>query len=476
MEEELLVSVNKESEICKWDRFFQEMKRMSYIAMPMVLVTVSQNLLRVISMMMVGHLGELSLSGAAVATSLTNVTGFSLMFGLASALETLCGQAYGAEQFKKLGVYTYGAIISLLVLCIPVSFLWLYMDEFLVLIGQDPLISLEAGKYAMWLIPTLFPYAILQLLVRYLQSQSLILPMVLSSIAALILHMPLCWAFVFKFDLGSRGAALSLGFSHWLNVILLGIYVKCSSSCEKTRVSFSNDVFLTIGEFFRFAIPSAIMVCLEWWSFELIILLAGKLANPQLETSVLSVCFTVTALHYYIPYSFGAAASTRVSNALGAGNPNAAQLATMTVMVLGAAEVIIAVSVLYCCRNVLGYAFGYEKEVVDYVTDMTPIICLSMIMDSLQAVVSGIARGTGWQHIGAYVNLGAYYLVGIPVALVSGFVLHFGGKGLWLGFLGGALVQCLMLSVIASCTDWRKQARKARERIFEDELKYGLVQ
>lgn len=185
---------------------------------------------------------------------------FGEKFGLASALETLCGQAYGAEQFKKLGVYTYGAIISLLILCIPVSFFWLYMDEFLVLIGQDPLISLEAGKYAMWLIPTLFPYAILQLLVRYLQSQSLILPMVLSSIAALILHMPLCWAFVFKFDLGSRGAALSLGFSHWLNVILLGIYVKCSSSCEKTRVSFSNDVFLTIGEFFRFAIPSAVMV------------------------------------------------------------------------------------------------------------------------------------------------------------------------------------------------------------------------
>lgn len=79
MEEELLVSVKNESEICKWDRFVEEMKKMSYIAMPMVLVTVSQNLLRVISMMMVGHLGELSLSSAAVATSLTNVTGFSLM-------------------------------------------------------------------------------------------------------------------------------------------------------------------------------------------------------------------------------------------------------------------------------------------------------------------------------------------------------------------------------------------------------------
>lgn len=445
----------------------EEIKKMIYIAMPMVVVTVSQNLLRVVSMMMVGHLGELSLSGAAVATSLTNVTGFSLLFGLASALETLCGQAYGAEQFKKLGIYTYGAIVSLLVVCLPVSLLWMFMDKLLIMTGQDPLISLEAGKYAIWLIPTLYPYAILQLLVRYLQSQSLILPMLLSSIATLFFHIPLCWALVFKMKFGSAGAALSLGLSHWLNVILLGIYVKYSSSCEKTRVSFSKDVFINIREFFRFAVPSAVMVCLEWWSFELLILLAGKLPNPQLETSVLSICFTVTTLHYYIPYSIGAAASTRVSNELGAGNPNAARLATLAVMVLGAAEVIIAATILFCCRYVLGYAFGDEKEVVEYVKEMSPIICLSVILDSLQAIVSGIARGTGWQHIGAYVNLGAYYVVGIPMALVFGFVLHLGGKGLWLGFLLGSLVQCILLSVLTSFTDWQQQARKARERIFE---------
>lgn len=28
---------------------------------------------------------------------------------------------------------------------------------------------------------------------------------------------------------------------------------------------------------------------LEWWSFELIILISGLLPNPQLETSVLSI-------------------------------------------------------------------------------------------------------------------------------------------------------------------------------------------
>ena len=69
----------------------------------------------------------------------------------------------------------------------------------------------------------------------------------------------------------------------------------------------------------------------------------------------------------------------------------------------------------------------------------------------------GVARGTGWQHIGAYVNLGAYYLVGIPVAALLCFGLHFRGKGLWIGILTGSSLQLLLLALVTSFTNWQKQ-------------------
>ncbi|KAE9449474.1 hypothetical protein C3L33_18621, partial [Rhododendron williamsianum] len=255
MEEEALLVLPEESErkvVGKWKEFVGEMKKVGSIATPMVVVTVSQYLLQVVSMSMAGHLGEISLSSAAIATSFTN-------FGMAGALETLCGQAYGAEQYKKLGIYTYAAIVSLLLVCLPVSVLWIFLDKLLLLLGQDPLISQRAGKYVIWLIPALFPYAILQSLVRYLQTQSLILAMLLCSVATLFFHIPLCWVLVFKLKMGNSGAALAIGLSYWLNAILLGFYLKYSSSVERTRTSFSRDVFLSIGEFIRFAVPSAIM-------------------------------------------------------------------------------------------------------------------------------------------------------------------------------------------------------------------------
>lgn len=155
---------------------------------------------------------------------------------MASALETLCGQAYGAEQYQMIGTYTCGAIISLLLVCIPISILWIFTEKFLIMIGQDPSISHEAGIYSIWLIPALFPYAIIQLLVRFLLTQSLLYPMLLSSVAALVFHVPLSWVLIYKFKFGSGGAALAIGLSYWLNVILLGIYVKFTPSCEKTKI------------------------------------------------------------------------------------------------------------------------------------------------------------------------------------------------------------------------------------------------
>ncbi|XP_073065342.1 protein DETOXIFICATION 14-like isoform X2 [Primulina eburnea] len=451
----------------KWKLFAEETKKVGYIAAPMVVVTVSQHLSRVASMMMVGHLGELALSGAAVATSFTNVSGLSLLFGMASALETLCGQAFGAEQYQKLGTYTYASIISLLIVCIPISVLWIFMDKLLIFMGQDPSISVEAGRYAIWLIPTLFPYAILQSLIRYLQTQSLILPMVLSSIAALSFHVPVCWVLVFKANLGIAGAALAIGLSYWLNVILLALYVKYSSTCERTRAAWSGDVLPSVREFFCFAVPSAVMVCLEWWSFEIVVLLSGLLPNPQLETSVLSICLLVASLHYFIPYSIGAAASTRVSNELGAGCPDRARASTWSAMVLSLSEAVISCSILLSFRHVFGYAFSNEKEVVNYLQEISPFVCLLLFMDCIQAVLSGVARGSGWQHLGAYVNLGAYYLAGLPMAAVLGFALHLRGKGLWFGLNVGSIVQSILLSLLTCFTNWKRQALSARERMAE---------
>ncbi|KAK7269825.1 hypothetical protein RIF29_22581 [Crotalaria pallida] len=62
-----------------WEGYIGEMKRICVVAGPMVVVLSSQFLLQIVSTMMIGHLGELYLSSAALAISLAGVTGFSFL-------------------------------------------------------------------------------------------------------------------------------------------------------------------------------------------------------------------------------------------------------------------------------------------------------------------------------------------------------------------------------------------------------------
>ncbi|CAI8604983.1 unnamed protein product [Vicia faba] len=470
MEKGLLERDSREGESGRtitWGLFVQEVKDVGFLALPMITVTLSQYFLQIISMIMVGRLGKLALSSTAIAISLCAVFGFSLLYGMSCALETICGQAYGAKQYKRVGVQIYTGIISLVLACVPLSILWINLGKLLTLLGQDPLISQEAGKFAICMIPALFAYATLQALVRYFLMQSLITPLVISSSVTLCFHVAFCWLLVFKSGLGCLGAAFSIGTSYWLNVIILGLYMNFSSDCEKTRVPITMESFNGIGEFFRYAIPSAGMICFEWWSFELLILLSGLLPNPQLETSVLSICLSIISTLYTIPEATGSAASTRVSNALGAGHPQAARLSVYASMTLAVSEAILVSSTIFASRRIVGYIFSNEQDVVDYVTAMVPLISINVIVDSLHGTLAGIARGSGWQKLGAYVNLGAYYACGIPIAVILGFWFELRGKGLWIGILVGAFCQALLLFLITSFTNWEKQATRARERVFE---------
>ncbi|KAK4256570.1 hypothetical protein QN277_006276 [Acacia crassicarpa] len=454
---------------------FEEVRKQLWLAGPLMFVNLLNYCLQVISVMFVGHQGGLALSGASMATSFASVTGFSLLVGMSSALDTLCGQSYGAKQHHMLGIHMQRAMLVLMTVSIPIAIVWAKTGSILILLGQDPEISAEAGQYAQFLIPCLFAHGLLQCLNRFLQTQNIVFPMMFSSGVTTLLHILTCYIMVFKSGLGSRGAALANAISYWVNVLILSLYVKFSPSCAKTWPGFLKEALHGIPTFLRLAIPSAVMVCLEMWSFEMMVLLSGLLPNPKLQTSVLSICLNTASVVWMIPFGLSGAVSTRVSNELGAGHPRTARLAVCVVLVMAITEGIVVGTVLILIRNIWGKAYSSEIEVVKYVATMIPILAISHFLDGLQCVLSGTARGCGWQKIGAFVNLGSYYLVGIPSAVILAFVLHIGGKGLWVGIICALLVQVLSLLIITIRTDWEQEVERAKDRVYDSTIIEGIV-
>ncbi|CAN1240331.1 Protein DETOXIFICATION 16 [Linum grandiflorum] len=366
-----------------------------------------------------------------------------------------------------MSMHTQRALLVVLLLSIPLSLIWANTTPILIALRQQKDISEGAGAYVKFMIPGLFAYGILQCLVKFLQTQSIVFPMQLSSAAVTLLHILLCWVFVFKLGTGPRGAAISISVSNWINVLLLSLYVKFSPLCAETWTGFSNEAFSDVWSFLKLAIPSAFMVCLELWCFEMLVLGAGLLPNPKLETSVLSICLNTALTLWMIPYGLGAAASTRVSNELGAGNPDRARLAVRIVVGMVVLEGILVGGILFSIRTVWGSVYSNDKSVINYVAQMLPIAAIAGFLDGLQCVLSGTTRGCGYQKFGAYINLGSYYLVGISCGFLFTFRLHIGGKGLYLGLICALLVQAFSLCIITIRTNWKQEAKKASDRVYD---------
>ncbi|CAN6199106.1 unnamed protein product [Urochloa humidicola] len=312
----------------------EEAREQLGFAVPMVLTSMAYYGIPLVSVMFSGHLGDVHLAGATLGNSWATVTGYAFVTGLSGALETLCGQAYGARLYRMLGLYLQSSLIMSAAVSVLVSALWWYTEPLLLFLRQDPEVSRAAAAFVRCQIPGLFAFSFLQCLLRYLQTQSVVLPLVVCSVAPFALHVALAHLLVNVLGLGLPGAAAAASATFWVSCIMLLAYVTRSRKFSETWKGFSADAFKYVLPTVKFATPSAVMVCLEYWAFELLVLIAGLLPNSTVSTSLIAMCSSTEAIAYMITFGFSAAVSTRVSNEIGAGNVERAKNAVSVTLKL----------------------------------------------------------------------------------------------------------------------------------------------
>lgn len=210
---------------------------------------------------------------------------------MGSAVETLCGQAYGAGKYEMLGVYLQRSTIILTVTGALLSIIYILSKPILIFLGQSPRIASAAAVFVYGLIPQIFGYAVNFPIQKFLQAQSIVAPSAYISTATLLIHLFLSWVVVYKIGLGLLGASLVLSLSWWIIVAAQFVYIVKSERCKHTWRGFSAQAFTGLSEFFKLSLASAVMLCLETWYFQILVLLAGLLNNPELSLDSLSIWY-----------------------------------------------------------------------------------------------------------------------------------------------------------------------------------------
>lgn len=179
--------------------------------------------------------------------------------GMGSALETLCGQAFGAKHIDMLGIYMQGSWLILNATALVLMFLNIFATQILTLIGQQDKIAQWAGKFSLWMIPMVFAYAFEFPIMKFLQAQSKIMTMAVIAGVSFPMHTLLTWLFMLKLGLGLVDGAVILNCSWWLMVAAKMMYI-FRGNCGEAWFGFSWEAFKNLWAFVGLSLASGVMI------------------------------------------------------------------------------------------------------------------------------------------------------------------------------------------------------------------------
>jgi MATE family multidrug resistance protein len=410
-----------------------------------------------------GHIGKLELDAAGIAISFTNVTGLSVGVGLTTACDTIISQACGGGNHYKVGVTIQRGILILALVMLPIWCIWLNAETILLLLQQNQAVAKMAGSICKILIiglPGNFLYTILR---KYLQCQKIVKPFVIVGLIVIACSALAHYITVFVLNLGIFGAAGALVFSQLLQPVICLAVIRNKRLGKKTWNGWSWESMSGWWAFLRLAIPSALMLCIEWWSFEIVTFVAGIVSEEDLAASI--ILFQVFIILIMVPVGLAVCTAVRIGTFLGANRPYCARRAAWVAVGLTAIWSTFNALLLFIVRSYIGYLFSSNKDVIELVKTTMPVVSGFIIMDFLQGTLQGVYRGAGRQKTGALLNMIGCYLVGLPIGIPLALVGEQGVKGLWIGMCCGVSIMFFGGFLIMFRYDWEDEAKKAQKRI-----------
>ncbi|EEY63398.1 Multidrug/Oligosaccharidyl-lipid/Polysaccharide (MOP) Flippase Superfamily [Phytophthora infestans T30-4] len=422
--QELTHEQDKEPEPVAIDEFWKTMA----LAYPVVITYTLEYLPGLVCIVLVGHIESPDtkryVAAATLSTMFTNVSALSIGFGLTSALDTLCSQAYGAGKLDKLGLYLQSALIVVGACLVPVFLMNWHAEFFLELSGQDPEVARLAGEFSrvtVFGVPFLFIYEMLR---KLLQAQNVVRPMVLFCVYCVV--QGLC------------------GYVD-MQLCLVPYFIASGNHTRWWTGWKLKEAWALVPLFTRLGLPGLAMMAMEWWAYEVLAVLAGNLPDGVVAVSAHAVLMNVASSIYTVFMGVSVSSNIRVGNCLGANHPKKARVISRTTLS--------TVFVLSCFFAGLVYLLRHQIPVL-VINDP---VAIQRASDAL--------LGAGWQDTAAKTNALAFYVIGIPLGALLSFHFGIGIEGLWIGFGTGIATAFTVCSTNLYYASWEQMALEARARL-----------
>ena len=345
-------------------------------------------------------------------------------------------------------------------LAVTIPLMW--SERLFLLIGQDPAVSALAQDYLRIAAWAMIPALMVTVLRAFLSALNLTAMILWATIGAAVLNALLNYAFIFGNwgapEMGIEGAAIASLGSTILSFMILGAYalVKRPEYRLLQRIwRFDRLAFLRV---FRLGLPIGLTSLAESGLFSMSAVMVGWIGAVELAAHGIALNFASAAFMLHLGLS--QAATVRAGHAMGRHDEAALRLSGRVSIALSVACAVVTVIFFMSMPETLISLFIDPTDPARATLLSVGVALLAMaalfnLMDGAQVIALGLLRGVQDTTVPMIHAAVSYWVVGMPVSFVLGFVVGLGAVGVWLGLVAGLAFAAILLM-------WRFWTRSVR--------------
>ncbi len=433
--------------------FGPDLREMARIAAPIVAVNVGMQAMGVVDALMVGRLGGAAIASVALGNFyFFNVSVFGI--GLLYALDPVIAQAVGAGDDAGVarGVQRGMALAVLVALVVSLA---LMPGEWLLGTLQQPAEVVEpTAQYARRRLLGALPFFLFNVWRQALQAMGPVRPVVIAVLCANVVNVGANWVLIYGNGgfpaLGVVGAGWATAISNWSMAALL-LWFAWPLLRPAIRPWRSDSLrWAPLRRMVLLGAPIGSQWFMESFAFGLTTLFMGWLGTASLAGH--EIALNMASLAFMVPLGVSGAAAAVVGRAIGRGDVSTARRDAVAAIVCGVGFMCCSAAVFIFAPEWLATRYTREAATLAVAVTLIPIAGVFQVFDGVQAVTSGVLRGTGDTRIPAILHMVAFWGIGIPLGAALGFLTPLRERGLWWGLTAG-------LAAAAILQSWRVRVR-----------------
>ena len=428
----------------------KDIKQTINLATPIIIGQLGHMMMGVVDSVMVGKIGAAPLAAAAISNGIFIII-LILGYGISMAISPLVAKHHGAKEYKKCGVILRQGLIVNTTTALFLFAALFFVSDIIAYLNQPQEIIEQAIKYTKTLAWSMIPVMLFQTYRQYAEGLSIMRPAMVVTLTANIINVFANWVFIFgnlgmpAFGLVGAGIAT---FSSRVYMAIALIWFITSSKQFKPfdpTLHYKKIDWSIMKKILQIGLPSGFQYFFEVSAFAGSSIIIGWMGTNALAAH--QIALNLASITYMVALGISAAATVRVSNAVGLKSKEKIRNAGFSALLMAASSMGFFAIIFVTFKTILPSFYIADNAVIQIASTLLIIAAFFQVFDGTQAVGLGILRGIADVKAPTVITFLAYWVVGLPVGYILGFNFDMGVQGVWIGLSIALAISAILLSL-----------------------------